>query len=210
MEFVNQLTGTEEIWIEQASRGDLDAFNQLVLQHQDLAYRHAYAMLNDQWLAEEAVQDSFLKAFQKLDGFRGGSFRAWLMRILTNTVYDVLRQSGRRPLQPLFPENDEGEDVESPAWMADPNVRVEEAVEWNEEMKLVYQVLDELPDIYRQIIDLVDLQEFGYEETAQILKVPVGTVKSRLARARMQMKESLRNKNRFQRRVNDAGLCLAM
>ena len=210
MELKDQLSGTDELWIEQASKGDLDAFNQLVLSNQNLAYRHAYAMLNDPWLAEEAVQDGFVKAFQNIRGFRGGSFRAWLMRIVTNTVYDMLRQSSRRPVQPLFPEDVEGEEMESPKWLADPTAKVEEAVEWSEEVKFVYEALDELADIYREIITLVDLQEFDYEEAAQALNIPIGTVKSRLARARLHLKEKLKSKVEFGRTIAEASLCLAV
>jgi len=210
MELKNQLSGTDELWIERASNGDLDAFNQLVLSNQDLVYRHAHAMLNDPWLAEEAVQDGFLKAFQNMRGFRGGSFRAWLMRIVTNTVYDMLRQSSRRPVQPLFPEDDEGEYVESPKWLADPTAKVEEAVEWSEEIKQVYVALDELADIYREIIILVDLQDFDYEEAAQALNIPIGTVKSRLARARLYLKEKLKSRAETGRTLTDANLCLAV
>lgn len=208
MELKNQPLGMDELWIEQATKGDLDAFNQLVLRDQDLAYRHAYAMLNDPWLAEEAVQDGFLKAFQKINGFRGGSFRAWLMRIVSNTVYDILRYSGRRPVQPLYPENGDGEEVESPKWLADPTAKVEEAVEWSEEVNMIYRALDELPVIYREILILIDLQEFDYEEAARALSVPVGTVKSRLARARQQLKEKLKCSAEFGRALADPNLCL--
>ncbi|MBK9602817.1 MAG: sigma-70 family RNA polymerase sigma factor [Anaerolineales bacterium] len=191
MELKNQPAGMEELWIESASNGDLDAFNQLVLKHQDAAYHHALAMLNDEWLAEEVTQDSFLKAFQNIRGFRGGSFRAWLMRIVTNTAYDWLRQSARRPSQPLFPDDEYGEEMETPYWIADPNTLVEDTVERNEDEKFLYRNLNELQDIYRDIITLIDIQGFDYLEAAQALNVPVGTVKSRLARARLQMKEKL-------------------
>lgn len=196
--------------IDRAVKGDLEAFNQLVLRTQNLAYHHAYVMLNDSWLAEEAVQDSFIKAFQKIDGFHGGSFRAWLMRIVTNTVYDTLRQTSRRPTRPLFPEGNDEEEIESPAWLADPNARVEAAVEWSDEVRLVYRMLDELRDIYREAILLIDVQELGYEEAALVLKVPVGTVKSRLARARLQLKEKLQGRVGFGRQSANASLCLAV
>ncbi|MBL0345987.1 sigma-70 family RNA polymerase sigma factor [Candidatus Villigracilis affinis] len=193
MELKNQPAGMEELWIESASNGDLDAFNQLVLKHQDAAYHHALAMLNDEWLAQEVTQDSFLKAFQNIRGFRGGSFRAWLMRIVTNTAYDWLRQSARRPTQPLFPKDEHGEEMETPFWIADPNALVEDAVEQNEDHEFLYRNLNELQDIYRDIITLIDIQGFDYLEAAQALNVPVGTVKSRLARARIQMRDKLRH-----------------
>ena len=193
MELKNQPAGIEELWIESASNGDLDAFNQLVLKHQDAAYHHALAMLNDKWLAEEVTQESFLKAFQNIRGFRGGSLRAWLMRIVTNTAYDWLRQSVRRPTQPLFPNNEHDEEMESPSWLADPNALVEDTVERNETEKFLYRNLNELQDIYRDIITLIDIQGFDYLEAAQALNVPVGTVKSRLARARIQLRDKLRD-----------------
>lgn len=189
---LTQQTDMEEIWTQQAADGDLDAFNQLVLKHQDLAYRHALSMLNDGWLAQDVVQEGFVKAFQNMRSFRGGSFRAWLMRIVTNTAYDVLRQTCKQRTQPLFPEDDDGEEMESPHWLADPNAQVEGAVEVGERTKFIYSTMNELQDIYRTVLTLVDLQDFNYEEAAQALNVPVGTVKSRLARARMQMKEKLK------------------
>lgn len=193
MEINNQTAEMEELWITQASNGDLDAFNQLVLRHQGAAYHHAFAMLNDEWLAEEVTQEGFLKAFQNVGSFRGGSFRAWLMRIVTNTAYDWLRQSARRPSQPLFPKDEYDEEMESPYWLADPNALVEEAVEQNEYHEFLYRNLNELQDIYRDIITLIDIQGLDYLEAAQALNVPIGTVKSRLARARIQMKDKLRD-----------------
>lgn len=189
---LTQTIDMEEVWTQQAANGNLDAFNQLVLKHQDLAYRHAVSMLNDGWMAEEVVQEGFLKAFQNMKSFRGGSFRAWLMRIVTNTAYDVLRQTSKQPIQPLFPDDDDGEEMESPRWLADPNTSVEGSVEQEEQVQFIYRTMNELQDIYRTVLTLVDLQDFDYEEAAQALNVPVGTVKSRLARARMQMKEKLR------------------
>lgn len=192
MEPANQFINMEEMWIRQAADGDLDAFNQLVLKHQDLAYRHALLILNDDWIAEEIVQDSFIKAFQGINSFRGNSFRAWLMRITTNTAYDWLRRSAKRQTRPLFPEGDDGEEIESPAWLADPNAFVEHDVERREESELIFRTLNEIQDNFRNVLTLIDLQGFDYEETAQALKIPIGTVKSRLARARFQMRQMLK------------------
>lgn len=206
---LTQTIDMEEVWTQQAANGDLDAFNQLVLKHQDLAYRHAVSMLNDGWMAEEVVQEGFLKAFQNMKSFRGGSFRAWLMRIVTNTAYDVLRQTSKKPTQPLFPDDDEGEEMESPRWLADPNTSVEGSVEQEEQVQFIYRTMNELQDIYRTVLTLVDLQDFDYEEAAQALNVPVGTVKSRLARARLQMKEKLGNSLNHMDQVQfSAGNCL--
>lgn len=183
----------EERLVRRAANGDLDAFNQLVLTHQNLAYNHAYALLGDAARAEDAAQESFIKAFQGMQTFRGGSFRGWLLRIVTNSAYDTLRRSQRHPTRPLTPLDDDGEEIESAAWMVDPNASVQDTVEQNELSKDIYRILDELPEVYRSVLTLIDVNDLDYTEAAQALKVPIGTVKSRLARARLQMKNKLRD-----------------
>lgn len=178
--------------VSNAMNGDPDAFNQLVLTYQDVVYCHAFSLLGDRAWAEDVTQESFLKAFQKINDFRGGSFRAWMFRIVTNTSYDLCRRKNRHPTQPLHPVTDDGDEVESPAWLADPALSVEKTVQQNEENKDLYRMLDELPAAYRSVITLVDLYEMDYAEAAESLHVPIGTIKSRLARSRMQMQEKLR------------------
>jgi len=183
----------EQTLVTLASKGDLDAFNQLVLTHQNMAYHHAYSLLGDPDQAEDATQESFIKVFQAISGFRGGSFRSWLLRIVSNSAYDMLRRSRRHPTQPLFPVDEDGEEIESAAWLVDPNASIQSTVEQNELSKDIYKVLDELPTVYRSVLTLIDVHDLDYTEAAQALKVPIGTVKSRLARARLQMKEKLGN-----------------
>ena len=173
-----------------AANGDLDAFNQLVLNYQNLAFSHACILLGDTTLAEDATQESFIKAFRNISRFLGGSFRAWIMRIVTNTAYDMLRWSKRHPIQSLFPQDEYGEEIE-PAWLVDPAPSVQTIVEQHEFSKHIYKLLGELPDYYRVVITLVDMQALDYTEAAEVLGVPVGTVKSRLARARRQMRGKL-------------------
>jgi len=177
--------------VKSASSGNLDAFNQLVLNYQDMIYNHAYAILRDPVSAEDVTQGTFIKAFEKLNGFRGGTFRSWLMKIATNSAYDILRRSSRRPTQPLYPEDEHGEELNSAPWLADPAASVQDIVEQNEFSKSIYKLLDELPDVYRTILTMIDMHEFDYAEAANALKIPIGTVKSRLARARLQMKNKL-------------------
>lgn len=176
-----------------AARGDLEAFNQLVLHYQSMAYNYAYALLGDSAGAKDATQECFIKAFQGLNGFRGGSFRSWLLKIVTNSAYDMLRRSHRRPTLPLIPEDENGKEIESAAWLADPNASVEMTVEQNELSGDVYKALDELPDVFRSALTLVDLYELDYAEAAATLRIPVGTLKSRLARGRLQMKHRLKS-----------------
>ena len=183
----------EESLIQRARTGDLYAFNELVLAYQDVAYSHAYAVLGDGDLAEDASQESFIKAFQALYQFRGGSFRGWLLKIVTNSAYDLIRRQRRHSAQPLFPEDGYGEEVESPSWIADPAPSVQATVERNEILHDIYRMMDELPEVYRSVLTLIDLYELDYSEAARALMVPIGTIKSRLARARLQMQVKLKN-----------------
>ena len=192
MNLMNSTTYPDEIsLVTRAMRGDLEAFNQLVLSYQDLAYGLARSLLDDPFHAEDVTQESFIKAFQKIRQFRGGSFRSWLLKIVTHTAYDHLRQYKRQVTVPLFPEDERGEEIESPSWVADPGPSTEAIVEQGELSGTIQRLLDELPEAYRSVISLIDLYELDYKEAAEILNVPVGTIKSRLARARLQMKEKI-------------------
>jgi len=177
--------------IAMATKGDLNAFNQLVLNYQSMTYNYAHTLVGDPAWAEDITQDSFIKAFRNISGFHGGSFRAWLLRIVKNTSYDLLRHIKAHPEQPLCPVNSYDEEVDSASWLIEPATSVETTVEQNEEVKRLYQILDELPIAYRNAITLVDVFEHDYKEAARIMQVPLGTMKSRLARARWQIKEKL-------------------
>lgn len=181
----------EEELISSAVQGDLDAFNELVLVYQNRVFHHAYNLLGDPAAAEDAAQESFLKAYLNIHSFRGGSFRAWLFKIVTNTCYDLLRQSRRQRTQPLFPGNEGGEAVEDPDWLIDPAPSILEQVERKEALQQLDQLLAVLPEAYRSVLTLVDLNELDYAEAAQALGVPTGTIKSRLARARVKMRALL-------------------
>ena len=181
----------EQLLILKASKMDLDAFNLLVLRYQDLIYNHTYALLGDRCAAEDATQESFLKAFKNMGKFRGGSFRPWILKIATNTCYDELRKSKRRNQIALYVENEYGEELDSPAWMADPAASVQFALERKELSHNIYRVLDELPADYRSALTLVDVYEMDYAMAAQILRIPLGTLKSRLGRARFLMRYKL-------------------
>ncbi|MGE5251146.1 MAG: RNA polymerase sigma factor [Bacteroidota bacterium] len=182
----------EDDLVRSASQGDLEAFNQLVLLYQDLAYSHACGLLGDPDLAEDAAQEGFIKAFQAIRGVRTGSFRGWLLKIITNTAYDFMRRARRHPTENLFPEDEYGQELESPAWIADPSPSIEATLEHRDLSDRLHRALDELPQIYRSVITLVDINELDYAEAARALGVPIGTVRSRLARARLQMSARLR------------------
>ncbi len=209
MKIQNHLQKDEEALIMAASNRDLDAFNQLVLTYQDLAYQHAFSILGELAPAEDVTQDSFIKAFQGLNAFRGGSFRSWLLRIVTNSAYDFLRRSKRRPIQPLFPEDDNGEELDTAPWLADPTASVQKTVEEKELSEEIRRLMEQLPEVYRNVLTLIDLYQLDYLEAAETLRIPVGTVKSRLARARLQMKKKLKSHGISNGIENRSNLCLA-
>jgi RNA polymerase sigma-70 factor, ECF subfamily len=177
--------------IRAALQGDLEAFNQLVLTHQDSVYNQACYLLNDPTVAEDISQEVFILAFQKLSQYRGGSFRAWLLRIATNACYDEIRRWKRKRQIPLIPLDGEGDGMESPGWIADQGPSIEELAEQDEFMSKIHEYLDELPAGMKTAVLLVDIQELDYVEAAQVLGVPVGTLKSRLVRGRLKLRSRL-------------------
>lgn len=180
----------EQGFIKAAQKGDAAAFNQLVRAHQVLVYRTAYRVLGDQAAAEDATQDAFISAFKHIRSFRGGSFKAWLLRIVTNACYDQLRVKQRRPtasLDALLLEPDDpapGIDRAAP----------ESPQEWAERRELgmlIQKSLETLPPDQRMTLVLVDIEGLSYEEAAQATGANVGTIKSRLSRARAQLRDVL-------------------
>ena len=181
----------EDSLIHAARQGDLEAFNQLVLNYQGMAYRKAYALLRNRDAAQDITQDALIQAYQNLLTYRGGSFRSWLLRIVTHASVDELRRWRRQPLFFVNPLDTEGDEVETPPWLVDPGLSVEEVVEWAEFGSLLSHSLNELPGSYRSVVFLVDVLDLDYGEAANILDIPRGTVKSRLARARMRLRRQL-------------------
>ena len=181
----------ESALLSSAAKGDLEAFNDLVLKYQDLVYNITRGILGNADAAQDATQETFIRAFQHIDGFRGGSFRCWLLRIATHACYDVLRTLNRHPTVPLIPEDGDGNEMDSAPWLADPRLSPEAETEKDEFLQMLYPWIDELPVAYRTVITLVDLNGLGYDEAAQALGAPIGTIKSRLARARLLIKERL-------------------
>ncbi len=183
----------EDALITRAQGGDLEAFNRLVLSHQDALFNAAVRILGDDELAADATQEAFVAAFRGLNGFRGGSFRAWLMRTVTNACYDELRRRKRRPTAPLEPEGHDGDDVESPRWLADPELSPEQQAEAVELEHAIQHCLENLPLEFRAVVVMADLQGLDYTEVAAAIRAPLGTIKSRLARARLRLRECLQD-----------------
>jgi RNA polymerase sigma-70 factor, ECF subfamily len=181
--------------ISQARAGNISAFNELIFATQDMVYQQAFWLMHNGAAAEDATQDAFLHAFQRLQSFRGGSFKSWILRITTNVCLDELRRQKRHPAVPLEPFNENDEEIEDAHWMTDPGDPPEEIVERAERSSAIYQCIHKLPIEYQAVIILIDIQEFDYQEAATILRVPIGTIKSRLTRARLQLRNQFTNKN---------------
>lgn len=177
--------------IYSARMGDLEAFNRLVLSYQDLIYRQAYHLLGDREGAEDAVQDAFLSAYRHLRIFRDGNFKCWLLRIVTNTCYDELRRRKRRRTIPLDPVDTQDVPVESTFWLEDPQEPPELRAERSDLARDLQGCLDSLLPEFREAVVLVDIQGLDYLEAARAAGIPVGTLKSRLARARMKLRHRL-------------------
>jgi RNA polymerase sigma-70 factor (ECF subfamily) len=181
----------EPALIRDAQRGDLEAFNRLVLAYQELLYNTALRVLGDEDLAADATQEAFLSAFRALNSYRGGSFKAWLTRTIINACYDELRRKKRRPTTPLEPETGNGEEMESPRWLADPSASPEEQLDQAELEHAIQHCLNALPADFKTVVVLADIQGLDYTEVARAVHVPLGTIKSRLARARLRLRECL-------------------
>ena len=182
---------TEQDLIEHALEGDLDAFNTLVLQYQDLAYNVAYHIMEDPAAAADATQEAVISMYRKLDTYRGGSFKSWFLRIVTNACYDELRRISRRPSTPLEPENSEGELIDSAEWMRDNSPGPDQNASNEEIQQAIQHCLENLEEKFRIVLVLVDISGEDYASVAQIIHRPIGTVKSRLSRARQKMQSCL-------------------
>ncbi len=176
----------------QLSAGDLDAFNAVVVAHQDAVYRQALWLLGEPEAAEDATQEAFIRAYQKINSFHGGPFRPWILRIVSNYCIDQLRRAKVRPSIPLelYDENDD--EMETPFWMKDPSAPVEEIIARKEQGAVIRRCLANLSMDYRNAIILADIQELDYSEAAAAMGVSMGTFKSRLFRARLQVQRQLK------------------
>jgi RNA polymerase sigma-70 factor (ECF subfamily) len=179
----------EHYLIEQAQAGDVGAYNTLVLHYQDAVYNVAYRIMGEPGAAADASQEAFISAYKALHRFRGGSFKSWLMRIVTNACYDELRRRKRRPQSSLDQIVESYES--SPLLVSQSTPGPEENRQWTEMIEAISHCLDELPDEQRVATVLRDVEGYDYGEIAEIMASTLGTVKSRLSRARAKLRECL-------------------
>ncbi len=178
----------EPALIKQAQKGDVTAFNRLVLHYQEMAYNVAYRIMGGPQAAEDMTQDAFISAYKSLNKFRGGSFKSWLMRIVTNRCYDELRKHKRRPQSSL---DELTEENESPAFLRSSNDSPEKHQQRVELAQAIEDCLDGLPDDQRITAVLCDIEGYDYKEIAHITSSTLGTVKSRISRARGKLRDCL-------------------
>ena len=174
----------EQVLIRNARRGDLDAFNALVLRYQDSAYTLAFRIMGDPHSAADAAQEAIISAYRRLSTYRGGSFRAWLLRITTNQCYDELRRRQRRPAVSV---DDMGDDPPLPDDADTP----EEAVQQRELQRAIQECINALNVDQRIVLVLCDVEGLEYQAIAEHVGAQIGTVKSRLSRARAAVRDCL-------------------
>ena len=174
--------------IQAARTGDEWAFNCLVDYYRGAAQRVAQHILSTEEAAADAVQDAMIKVHRAMPRFQDGNFRSWLLRIVTNTCYDHLRRQKRRSTVSLD-ELAEQSNLDTP-FLQDTSSPETTAMH-HECMELILASIDELPLWHRNVVLLVDVHGYDYAEAAEILNLPLGTIKSRLSRARASLRNQL-------------------
>jgi RNA polymerase sigma factor (sigma-70 family) len=169
-----------------AIAGDRSAFARLMEHYQSACYGLAWRLLGDPDQAADATQDAFIHAYDAMRSYRGGVFRSWLMRITANASYDILRRAQRRPTTTL-PDAQEGEAELADIGAVNP---VEEAQK-AELYRYLEQALRLLPEDQRIAVVMCDVYGMDYGEVASMTSSPMGTVKSRIHRGRLRLRELL-------------------
>ena len=181
---------TDEQLIEQCRSGRAAAFNELVERHQDRLFASLYKMLGNADEAQDAVQDAFILAFQKLETFSGRSaFSTWLYRVAVNAAFSQKRREKRRPQSLSTASGCRGIDPTDQSPASDPAAPLEQM----ETQRKVNEALQGLSEEFRAALVLKEIDGFRYDEIAEILDIPIGTVRSRIFRAREELREKLRS-----------------
>lgn len=190
---------SNELWlVEQSRKGDVDAFEELIKDYKKSAYNIALRVLRNVEDAEDASQEALIKVYKNIQSFNMQStFKVWMYRIVVNTCLDFKRKKSINAVS--IDENiDLGGNNEVHREIADDSGNPDALVEKNFNNKLVNDAVNKLDEDYKTIIVLRDIQGFSYSEIAEILSCNLGTVKSRLNRARKSLKEILENELKIQ------------
>ena len=168
---------------DHAQTAELVSFEEAMLPHLDAAHNLARWLLRNEQDAQDVVQEAYLRAFKSFGGFHGSNGRAWLLTIVRNTSYTLLKKNRAVDLTTTFDEEIHAADYES--------VSPATILEHSENAELIREAMDELPAEFREILTLRHQEGLSYKEIADIAQIPPGTVMSRLARARGKLKEYL-------------------
>lgn len=186
---MGNLPDDEAALIRAAQRGSLDAFNSLVLRYQDAVFTTAYRIMGETQIAADITQDAFITAYRQISTFRGGVFRAWLLRIAANRCYDELRRYKRRPTMSV--ESMVGEESADAPDLPDPSQTPEQVALSNELQRAIQDCISALGAEQRVVLVMSDIDGLDYESIATAVGVALGTVKSRLSRARAAVRDCL-------------------
>jgi len=181
----------EKELIHLAQTGDLFAFNELVTSYERLVYNMCFRILSNRQDAEDLTQETFITAFQKISQYRGDSFKSWLLRIATNRSIDLIRNRQHSVEVPLEPETVDGEENKNMDWMIDPQADIEQIMGLSNLSDVLRRCIEKLGMDQRVVIVLIDVFEMGYVEATEVIKKPLGTIKSRLVRARNQVRDCM-------------------
>ena len=180
----------DESLVEETLGGSQTSFQILVERYQDRVFALARHYTRNPVEIEDLVQDTFLKAFRRLDSFqRQSAFFTWLYRIAVNTILDGLKRRGRSPVRAV--EDPEILATPGPTRLSGPSADMER----EEISRVTHSVLEELPEIFRTVLVLREFEELTYQEIADLLQISIGTVESRLFRARAKFKDRLLQKH---------------
>ena len=185
--------GEKEL-LKKCRQGDRDAFNILVQTYQRQVINLAYGMLSDTEDATDAAQEVFIKVYRNIDRFEGkSSLSTWIYRITSNVCKDFLRKRTRTIQSVSIYESSEDDD-DRPMEIKDSSPTPQEHMEITETQREVRKALDELPEEYKSVFVMYDLEGLSYDDISNVLQCPVGTIKSRLNRARKALKKNLSEK----------------
>ncbi|MBR6603125.1 MAG: sigma-70 family RNA polymerase sigma factor [Clostridia bacterium] len=187
-----------DILVKQASKGDSYAFGELVKKYEKMVYNLAYQYSGNREDAYDISQEVFIKAWRAIASFRGDcSFSTWLYRITKNAYLDYSMKLSRRETVSLGVTDEDGEDKEIEIVSTDETTSPEKVAEKNERAAALHLAISSLGDEHREIIVLREFEGYSYEDIAEMLSLELGTVKSRINRARKQIKNFLEERNFF-------------
>lgn len=191
MKGVSKVSDLERALIEKCKNGDIESFEKLIEKYQVVAFNIAYRMIGNKEDASDMAQEALIKVFKSLKSFRGdSSFSTWFYRIVTNKCIDTLRKMKKVKTVSL----DKEFETESGSYsmeVADNKYLPDKLYEVKEKQELVQAALKKVPEKYRTVLVLRDIQGFTYDEIVEITNNPLGTVKSRISRGRLLLKEIL-------------------